>query len=104
MSATANARSSKERWTKVTKNKLALLEQRSKKRVAKDKVLQEVLKDVKEGKDDEGPTSLAEVRKEAKKKDNYGDEDAAKNEYERKKKAFVDEGVNIVVDLIGLDR
>lgn len=102
LSTTANASNSAERFRPVTGQDVVKLSAQSKKRVAKDATLQQIVKDIAEDKKDEGTVRLGDLRKKAEKNKDYGDEDANKAEYEKKKKAFVDEGVNIALDLIGL--
>ena len=104
ISKDANGKSPNERWRPINAAIATKLANRSALRVKKDKVLQEVLKDIAESKDNKGSIRLSELREDAKKNKNYGDEDAAKEAYERKKKAFVEEGAHILVDLIELQK
>ena len=103
LSATANANTPAERFRPVKAADLVKLAAASKSRVAKDQVLQALVKELAEDEKDEGTVRLGDLRKKAEKDKGYGDEEAGKAEYEKKKKAFVDEGVNIAVDLIGLE-
>lgn len=102
LSRTANASSPSERFRPVAAPDVVKLAAESKKRVAKDETLQKIVKDLAEDKKEEGAVRLGDLRKKAEKNKDFGDEEAGKAEYEKKKKAFIDEGVNIAVDLIGL--
>ena len=101
LSKTANDPQPSHHWQPVSSGDIASLVRRSKERVAKDKVMQAIIKEVKEKKAQAGPVRLSDLRKEAK-KNKAADDEAAKAEFERKIQALSNEAVNIAVDLVQL--
>ncbi|MEO1338883.1 MAG: S41 family peptidase, partial [Myxococcota bacterium] len=101
VSSTANDRNPTFHWQPVSENITKTLAAKSKARVAKDKNLQDIVSQTKEREERPTRLSLKEIREEADKEDRDGED--AKAEFERKSKAFVDEGVNIAADLASLN-
>lgn len=102
LSSTANGRGA-DRFEPVSTGQLETLRQRSRERVERSAVFSEIVKDLKDSEKPEGPVLLRELR--ARTKGITGkDADTAKADAERKQTAFRQEGVELVVDLIGLQR
>ena len=101
LSPTANGRGT-DRFDPVSPDHLRALRRQSKVRVAQSAVFSEIVKDIEDTEKPEGPVVLKDLR--ARAKDTEKDEDAAKADFERKQSAFRNEGVELVVDLIGLQR
>ena len=82
---------------------LASLKKSSEKRIQKDAVLQMTLKEVQEDQES-GEVVLGEYRKKITSNPKFGDDEANEQEFETQKGAFIDEAVNIVVDMIQLKK
>jgi len=97
-SKTANAKENGNGYKSISPELLSDLSKKSSRRIASNKLLQQTLKDLKEEKDS-GPTHLGRYRKKVESRPNFGDDDASEKEIEDQKGAFIDEAVNIVVDM-----
>ena len=96
----ANANNPRQRFEPINKRDIGRLATKSAARVKKDPILREVVKDLAEDEaDDKAVIKLAELRAKAKEEGDI-DEDEAKERFEARQEAFVDEGVNILVDSI----
>ena len=101
LSSTANGQGA-DHYEPLTSEQVEALKKRSQMRVTENTVFQEIKKDIAESEKREGQVSLKELR--ARAKESQQDEEAAKNDFERKQAVFQEEGVQLVVDLIGLQR
>ncbi|MEO1336454.1 MAG: S41 family peptidase, partial [Myxococcota bacterium] len=98
----ANANNPKERFRPVSSADLQRLSPLSAARIKKDKTLLEVQKELREDKADaRDVVRLKEIRAEAKASPELDDDDA-KDRFDARQAAFVQEGVNILVDYIRL--
>jgi carboxyl-terminal processing protease len=108
VSEDANSSNPKERWKPVTSAVLPKLRDRSAQRIAKDQVMKEIEKELVEAKKKQGKVKLLDLRKEAleaKKNGKTAGEEAEPeddSDFERFQKAFVNEGAEVVADLIEL--
>ncbi|MEM7676531.1 MAG: S41 family peptidase, partial [Myxococcota bacterium] len=102
VSSTANDRNPAFRWNPISDEVIETLAAKSKARVAEDKMLQDIVAQIKEREERPTRLTLKALRDEAD-KDNR-DAKSARDEFEQKSKAFVAEGVNIAADLAALKK
>ncbi len=105
LSDDANSKTSGEHWIPITAAILPKLKEHSAQRVAKDQTMKEIQKELVEAKKKEGKVKLLDLRKEAleAKKNSKKDHDQVPeddSDFERYQKAFVNEGIEVVADLI----
>ena len=102
-SAAANANNPKQRFRPVTEKDLQGLATRSAARVKANTVLQDVVRELSQADANSSAVRLKDLRAKAKDND-VGDENAAKQKFDARQEAFVNEGVDILVDYVRTTR
>jgi carboxyl-terminal processing protease len=105
LSTEANSQDPSKHWIPVDEPTIKVLTDRSKDRVAKDPKFIEVQKEIEEVAKNKGLVKLADIRNKAKKDEKKTKKAAGKVAKDQKMKdieqPLIDEGVNVVIDLIG---
>src|SRR5687768_10333789 len=108
VSAEANSNNPREKWKPVSSVVLPKLKDRSALRVSQNAVMKEIQKELVEAKKKQGKVKLLDLRKEAMeakkngKKAGEEEEPEDDSDFERFQKAFVNEGAEVLADLIEL--
>ena len=96
-SESTNSTNKSEQWKTVTSDMVAKLSQKSSNRVKSSKVFQEIQETIVESQTDDGIVKIADLLEQRMKDTTSEKED---DDLEKKQEAFLNEGVNILVDLI----
>lgn len=108
VSGDANGKDPDARWRPISSSVIPRLKKKSAARVAKNDVMKEIQREIADAKKKKSKVKLSELRREAKeekKKNGDSKEEPSEDEesdFERYQKAFVKEGAQILVDLIGI--